>query len=67
MNRIVDFHQVSIPDRVLGFFRPGGCKEVLQSIAPYVSIPDRVLGFFRHNLLYVALTRGKKFQSLIGF
>ncbi len=37
--------KVSIPDRVLGFFRLLGMQGEKQ--AKFVSIPDRVLGFFR--------------------
>ena len=36
---------VSIPNRVLGIFRP--CKEFSNGGAIWVSIPNRVLGIFR--------------------
>ena len=39
--------KVSIPDRVLGFFR----LDVLPDLSVlHVSIPDRVLGFFRPRI-----------------
>ena len=39
---------VSIPDRVLGVFRPGTIIERTgKASVPLVSIPDRVLGVFR--------------------
>jgi len=37
--------RVSIPDRVLGFFRPEFAQAIYEELR--VSIPDRVLGFFR--------------------
>ncbi len=38
---------VSIPDRVLGFFRRANATSSVALAANPVSIPDRVLGFFR--------------------
>ena len=38
-------YSVSIPDRVLGFFRP--IYYQISGVLKGVSIPDRVLGFFR--------------------
>ena len=40
---------VSIPDRVLGFFRRYSLKTF--ALPTFVSIPDRVLGFFRLTML----------------
>ncbi len=49
MKRSVGNHLcVSIPDRVLGCFRPK-CLELVRTSGE-VSIPDRVLGCFRRNI-----------------
>ena len=56
---------VSIPDRVLGFFWPAP-PLALPSFS-IVSIPDRVLGFFRPTAQLQAALISAKFQSLIGF
>ena len=41
--------RVSIPDRVLGCFRPEETLEAMKAAANNVSIPDRVLGCFRRK------------------
>ena len=44
-----EYLEVSIPDRVLGIFRPVETPlDMVMSEVP-VSIPDRVLGIFRRN------------------
>ena len=59
------FAFVSIPDRVLWFFRLT-CSR-LTFVRPLVSIPDRVLWFFRLNIVTQAKANNMTFQSLIGF
>ncbi len=57
---------VSIPDRVLGFFRLGIYFDF--SNLQNVSIPDRVLGFFRRDTINLQIYAAfDTFQSLIGF
>jgi hypothetical protein len=46
---------VSIPDRVLGFFRLERLKFHKQLVHLHVSIPDRVLGFFRQEIEIISL------------
>ncbi len=60
---IAPIFPVSIPDRVLGFFRLSWFSHAMSKIAK-VSIPDRVLGFFRLVEIDLAVAGSKSFVSI---